>query len=71
MKKALMAGITLFLLALPLMLVLSILEAVPIWLLWNWVGPAVLHAPELAFWHVWGLLLLYFLVTHRSTTGKG
>lgn len=58
MFKLIVAAILTYIILLPVIFVLSLIGAIPVWLLWNWLGPSVFHMPELNFWSVWGLLLL-------------
>jgi len=52
----------------------SLVLSVPVYFLWNWVGPAVFGGPHIGFWHVWGMLMLVGLVlafVRSKVTTKG
>lgn len=40
----------------------SLVLSVPVYFLWNWVGPAVFGGPQITFWQIWGMLMLVGLV---------
>lgn len=46
--------------------IFSILSAIPVYFLWNWIGPEVFHLPELRFAQAWGLSWLCSLLFKGS-----
>lgn len=50
-------------------LVLAVIMTLPVWLLWNWVAPALTVEPllaEIGFWQAFGLSLLCSLLFKSS-----
>jgi len=35
-----------------------LVDAVPVYFLWNWLGPKLSELPEITFWQAWGLCFL-------------
>ena len=48
----------------------SILFAVPVWLLWNWIVPGLFGLSKLTLLKAWGLTLLCGLLFKGSSTVK-
>lgn len=52
-----------------LALALSVILAIPVWFLWNWLMPAVFGLAKVTLWQAWGLALLSSLLL-KSSAGK-
>lgn len=51
--------------------VLSLVLAIPVWLLWNWLCPTIWGWTELTLMQAWGLTLLCgFLFKSSSSSSK-
>jgi hypothetical protein len=37
---------------------LSLVCAIPVWLLWNWLCPGLFGLPTIGLWQAWGLNIL-------------
>lgn len=54
-----------------LVFVVSVILAIPVWLLWNWLCPTIWGWPDVSLLQAWGLLLLCgFLFKPSSTSSK-
>lgn len=47
--------------------VLSLVAAIPMFFLWNWLMPAVFGLKVITFWQAWGLLLLASILFKPSS----
>lgn len=45
----------------------SLLFAIPVMLLWNWLMPSIFDIPVLTFWQSWGILMLASLLFGNSS----
>jgi hypothetical protein len=43
-------------------IIYAVLIALPVWLLWNNLGAAILHCPTFSFWQVMGMLVMGRLI---------
>lgn len=50
---------------------LALLFALPTWILWNWLMPAIFKLPEISIFQAFGLLLLSGFLFKPSSTGGG
>lgn len=57
-----------FLSILALLAAVTLLLAVPVMLLWNWVGVSVLGLPTVGLFQAWGISLLSHLLFGQSCT---
>ena len=48
--------------------VLALLIGGPLWLLWNWLMPAIFGLPHITFWQAVGLNLLSSILFKNSIT---
>jgi len=58
MKTGFLDILVVSLITLPLLIAISLLYALPVWLIWNYVGPSVFGGPEIDFLKIWGILFL-------------
>jgi hypothetical protein len=49
---------------------LSVVFAIPVWLLWNWLMPEIFALPEIGLLQAWGLILLSSLLFKSNTSSK-
>ena len=54
--------ISMFIGALVIVFVLSLIFTWPIMLLWNWLMPVIFNLPEISFWQTFGLMILCSLL---------
>ena len=54
------AGI--FILGIVLAAFSSLIIAIPVYFLWNWLMPQLFHLPALVYWQTWGLVFLLSLL---------
>ena len=47
---------------------LSLLSAVPVFFLWNWLMPAIFGLKIITFWQAWGLCWLFGLLFKSTST---
>lgn len=71
-NKSLRIGATLIgiLVALLLIFGISVLFAIPVWLLWNWLMPAIFGITKISIWQAWGVTFLTSLLFKSSTVSK-
>lgn len=71
-NKSLHIGATLIgiLVALLLIFGISVLFAIPVWLLWNWLMPAIFGITKISIWQAWGVTFLTSLLFKSSTVSK-
>ena len=62
MYKLVLTAVAMYILMVPVAFLFSLIAAVPYYFIWNWVGPAIFHAPTIAFCHMWGLMVLLHLI---------
>ena len=53
-----------------LFIILAALWALPVWLLWNWVGVKILSLPHITLVQAWGILTLSGCLFKSSTASK-
>ena len=66
MRALILAVLWLFFVA-----VFSLIGAIPVYYLWNWLMPDLFHLPVVTFWQSWGLLGLSSILFKSSMTSKG
>lgn len=59
-------AVTAVALAITLMLVLSLIYAIPTWLLWNWLVVSIFTIREITLIEAWGLLILCGFLFNRT-----
>ena len=71
-NKSLHIGATLIgiLVALLLIFGISVLFAIPVWLLWNWLMPAIFGITKISIWQAWGVTFLTSLLFKSSSVSK-
>ena len=67
-----MEYVVVFLLAIGLGFLFSLVMALPAMWLWNWLMPAIFGLTEITFWQAWGLLFLCSLLfkSHSSSSSS-
>lgn len=54
-----------------LIFILSLVMAIPVMYLWNWLIPDIFSLRELTYWESWGILILTgFLFRNINTNSK-
>lgn len=71
-NKSLHIGATLIgiLVALLLIFGISVLFAIPVWLLWNWLMPVIFGITKISIWQAWGVTFLTSLLFKSSSVSK-
>lgn len=49
---------------------LSLVFAIPVYYLWNWLMPELFHLPTVTLWQALGLTLLCWLLFKSNTSGS-
>lgn len=67
-----LAAILIFIISAFTVAVLAVICAIPVYFLWNWIGPDVFHLPEVTFAQAWGMSWLSALLfkNYSSNTKK-
>ena len=55
-------------LAIGLLFFCSVLYAIPVWILWNWLAPAVFGLSKITLFQAWGLSFLSSLLLKSTNT---
>lgn len=50
--------------------IFSVLGAIPVYFLWNWLCPALFGLPVVTFWQAWGLAWLTAVLFKSSFTSS-
>jgi hypothetical protein len=53
-----------------LALVLSLISAIPVYLLWNWLMPELFHLPVVTFWQALGITALANILFKSNSSSK-
>ena len=48
--------------------IISVIAAVFVWLLWNWLMPAIFELPEITIFQAWGMMMLCSILFKPQTS---
>jgi len=69
-KETFGASIAAIFLVLGIAFIASLIFALPVMLLWNWLMPAIFGLVKVSFWQAWGLTFLTGLLFNRSSSSS-
>ena len=52
------------------LVLMSLVFAIPTYYLWNWLMPKLFHLPEVTLFQAWGINFLTSILFKSSSTGK-
>jgi len=50
--------------------IVTLVPALFVFLLWNWLVPAIIGLPAITFWQAWGITILFGLLFGRGSVSS-